>query len=103
MAEAEKFSITKFFGSFFQWLPWVKTLRYAIGVGAIVFALIFIYKAFFGKTQTQVIRAESGSNVRINQINVVKKTFIPFIEAGVEQRANSDMSTYIRAGLRVEF
>lgn len=103
MVKGEKFSLTKFFGSFFQWLPWVKTLRYAAGIGVIILAGLIIYRVIFGKTQTQIIRAEKGSNVKISQINVVKKTFIPFVEAGVEQRANSDMSTYIRAGLRIEF
>jgi len=65
MAETEKFSLTKFLGSFAQWLPWVKTLRYAIGIIAILFLLFTIYKAFFEKKNSQKITIGSGSTVNI--------------------------------------
>ena len=71
MADQEKFSLLKFLGSFVQWLPWVKTARYAIGIAAIGLIGLTIYKAFFMPTQTTKqethIIAQPGSQVTIDQ------------------------------------
>jgi len=62
-----------------------------------------LWSAFVKPTQKQVIKVEKGGQAKIVTITDHKKIFIPFIEGGVEQRSNSDMGTYIRCGLRVEF
>lgn len=103
MVEQEKFSVTKFFSSFTQWLPWVKTLRYVIGA-FIVLALIFtIWKAFFKKERpTQDINVESGGTVHIvNEAN--KRHLILFAEPFVSVATNDDFGVGIRAGVRWEF
>lgn len=62
--------------------------------------LVWAVWAAFNKP-SQNITAQKGANVAI--YNQPKRFFIPFIEGGIEQRSNSDLATYIRAGLRVEF
>jgi len=63
-----------------------------------------IYTLFFPKpTQTQIIKAEKGAVLNIQQKQTTRRFFIPFIEGGVEQRSDRNMSTYLRAGLRIEF
>ena len=97
----EAFSLKKFFGSFFQWLPWVKTLRYAIGIALILGVILFVYLKFKPQTQNTTF---SGSVGKVNIIQNAKRFFIPFIEGGVEQRQGADaLNTYIRGGIRVEF
>ena len=71
MSESEKFSLFKFAGSFFQFLPWVKTLRYAAGIALIGFVGLTIYRAFFmltesTKQETHII-AQSGAQVTVDQ------------------------------------
>lgn len=62
------------------------------------------YRAFFVKEQSQKIVIQKGATAVIQQKQEApKRFFIPFIEGGVEQRSDSNMGTYIRAGLRVEF
>ena len=53
MAEGERFSFTKFFGSFFQLIPWLKDARTILGIILVIFAVSTAWKAFFGKTQMQ--------------------------------------------------
>ena len=87
MPETEKFSLFKFAGSFFQFLPWVKTLRYAAGIALIGFVGLTIYRAFFMPTQTtkQVthIIAQPGSQVTRIRKDRKRKSGIevgPFVE-----------------------
>ena len=78
----------------------------ALGLWLFLFVAIgfTVWRAYFKKPDpTQTINVAKGATAKIIQQNAPKKTFIPFIEAGVEQRSNADMSTYIRAGLRIEF
>lgn len=98
----EKFSISKFFGSFFQVLPWIKTIRYCLGAALILGVALFIYLKFKPQTQTTTF---SGSVGKVNIIQNTKRAFIPFVEGGVEKNTNSkrDFDTYLRAGLRFEF
>jgi len=97
----EAFNLKKFFGSFFQWLPWVKTFRYAIGITLILGVILFIYFKFRPQTQ---ITTFSGAVGKVNIVQSAKRFFIPFIEGGVEQKQGADaLNTYIRAGIRIEF
>jgi hypothetical protein len=68
-------------------------------IGLIFFSIYTI----FHKQPNQTIIAKPGSNVSVTQINKQSRFFIPFIEAGVEQRTTQNMGTYIRAGVRIEF
>lgn len=73
MSETEKFSLLKFAGSFFQFLPWAKTLRYAAGIALIGFVGLTIYRAFFmptesTKQETHII-AQSGAQITVDQKN----------------------------------
>lgn len=62
------------------------------------------WKAFFKKPEpTTAIKAEAGSTVKVTNINKSQRFLIPFVEVGVEQQSDSDLATYMRAGLRVEF
>ena len=96
----EKFSIVKFFSSFTQWLPWVKTLRYAIGIAIVLGVVFFVYLKFKPQTQTTTF---SGAVGKVNIIQNTKKLFIPFVEGGIEKNNNTNYETFIRAGLRFEF
>jgi hypothetical protein len=110
MAENERFSLLKFAGSFFQFLPWVKTLRYAAGIALIGFVGLTIYRAFFMPTQTtkQVthIIAQPGSQVTLDQKKEEKKPGIevsPFVEGYGFAESDDRKGVGARAGVRVEF
>jgi len=101
----DKFSLSRFLGSFFQWLPWVKTIRFGLGLVMIIIAGFTVYKAFFVKTQqqTQRIIIKPGATAVIQQKQELpKKKFIPFVEGFVEQRNHNTMQSGIRVGLRFE-
>lgn len=110
MPETEKFSLLKFAGSFFQFLPWVKTLRYAVGIALIGFIGLTIYRAFFMPTQTtkQVthIIAQPGSQVTVDQKKEEKKPGIevsPFVEGYGFVESDERKGVGAKAGVRVEF
>lgn len=110
MAESERFSILKFLGSFVQWLPWVKTARYAIGIAAIGLIGLTIYKAFFMPTQTikQVthIIAQPGAQVTVDQKKEEKKPGIevsPFVEGYGFVESDERKGVGAKAGVRVDF
>lgn len=110
MPETEKFSLFKFAGSFFQFLPWVKTLRYAAGIALIGFVGLTIYRAFFMPTQTtkQVthIIAQPGSQVTVDQKRQEKKSGIevsPFVEGYGFVESDERKGVGAKAGVRVEF
>jgi len=97
----EAFSFKKFFSSFFQWLPWVKSIRYAIGITLIFGVILFVYLKFKPQTQNTTF---SGTVGKVNIVQNVKRFFTPFVEGGVEQKQGADaLATYIRCGLRIEF
>ena len=109
MAESEKFSVLKFLGSFVQWLPWVKTARYAIGIAAIGIIGLTIYRAFFMPTQTTKqethIVAQSGSQVTIDQ-KQEKKSGVevhPFVEGYGFTESDNRKGVGGKAGVRVDF
>jgi len=102
----DKFSLLKFLGSFFQWLPWIKTLRFGLGLVIVAFVGFTVYKAFFVRTQqqTQKIVVEKGATAIIQQKQELpRRRFIPFVEGFVEQRSQNTMQSGIRAGLRFEW
>ena len=110
MSESEKFSLFKFAGSFFQFLPWVKTLRYVAGIALIGFVGLTIYRAFFMPTQTtkQVthIIAQPGSQVTVDQKRQEKKSGIevsPFVEGYGFVESDERKGVGAKAGVRVEF
>ena len=110
MADQEKFSLLKFLGSFFQWLPWVKTARYAVGLALIGFVGITIYRAFFMPTQTTKqethIIAQTGSQVTIDQKREEKKPGIevrPFVEGYGFAESDDRKGVGAKAGVRVDF
>lgn len=99
---AEPFSISKAIKSFFSGLDWFKALMIGLKILGIAFIGLTIYRAYFMETQsqTQIFRG-NVKQVTIRQDR--KKTFIPFIEGGVEKNNQTEFETYMRAGLRFEF
>jgi cytoskeletal protein RodZ len=84
----------------------IKTLSFTLILAFWILIGFMVWKTFFKKeapTQQTQIHADSGSNVKVTNITKTSRFFIPYIEVGVEQMSNSDMGTYIRGGLRVEF
>ncbi|MDI6732301.1 MAG: hypothetical protein QME16_00010 [Planctomycetota bacterium] len=71
-------------------LPWF------LLVGLVVWGLWFA----FNKPTQQVV-AQKGSRVTV--IEKPSRFFIPFVEAGISQKSNSELATEIRVGIRVEF
>ncbi len=110
MAESEKFSIFKFLGSFVQWLPWVKTLRYAAGIALVGFIGLTIYRAFFmptesTKQETHII-AQPGAQVTIDQKREEKKPGLevyPFVEGYGFAESDDRKGVGAKAGVRVDF
>lgn len=108
MSASEKFSLIKFAGSFFQFLPWVKTARYAAGLALLGFIGITIYRAFFmpthaTKQETHII-AKPGAYVTIDQKQEQKKSwFKPFVEGYGFMESGDRKGVGARAGLRIEF
>ena len=108
MADQEKFSLLKFLGSFVQWLPWVKTARYAVGIAAIGIIGVTIYRAFFMPTKKEItqIVAQSGSHVNIEQKKEEKKSGIsvsPFVEGYGFAESDDRKGVGAKAGIRVDF
>jgi hypothetical protein len=88
--------------SFFQWLPWVKTFRYIIGIFIVLFVAYCIYTKFFKKPEQNT--TFQGAVETVNIIQNQKKKFIPFVEgwAGIKTNdANPEVG--LRSGLRFEF
>ncbi len=109
MAESEKFNLFKFAGSFSQLLPWVKTVRYALGFLGIGFIGLTIYRAYFMPTNKQVtqIVAQSGSQVTVveEKKKEMKKFFNirPFVEGYGFVESDNRKGAGGRAGIRVDF
>ncbi len=109
MSETEKFSLLKFVGSFFQFLPWIKTARYALGILGIGFIGLTIYRAYFMPTSKTInnIVAQPGSQVTLvedkNKEN--KKLFAlhPFIEGYGFTESDGRNGFGGKAGIRIEF
>ena len=102
----EKFSFLKFFGSFFQVLPWIKTIRILLGILGISFIGLTIYRAYFMPTKKEIthIVAETGSHVTYQ----VKKeregiSVNPFVEGYGFAETDKRMGAGVRVGVRVDF
>jgi hypothetical protein len=68
----------------------------------IVLAVVILFGVYKWLTRsTQYVKVGQGGTANI--YNSPKRFLIPFIEAGVEQRKDSDLGTYIRGGVRFEF
>ncbi|MFA5143995.1 MAG: hypothetical protein WC522_07530 [Candidatus Omnitrophota bacterium] len=106
MADAEKFDIFKFFGSFAQMLPWVKTLRYTLGILGVGFIGLTIYRAYFMPTKREVtqIVAEAGSRVSlIRREDKRGITVTPFIEGYGFAESDKRTGAGAKAGIRIDF
>jgi len=105
MADQEKFSLSKFFSSFTQWLPWVKTLRYVVGAVLILGFFFGIYMFFQSKSQHQTIIVKPGGTANISQTQVSKKLLALFVEPYVFAEAgdSSRAGVGVRGGIRLEF
>ena len=109
MAEAERFSLVKFIASFGQFLPWVKTARYALGFLGIGFIGLTIYRAYFMPTTKQFtqIVAQPGSQVTVieEKKKETKKLFSihPFVEGYGFAETDNRNGLGARAGIRIEF
>lgn len=109
MADAEKFSLIKFIASFGQFLPWVKTARYALGFLGIGFIGLTIYRAYFlpaTKNITRII-AHPGSQVTVvdEKKKENKKLFAlhPFVEGYGFTESDGRTGAGAKAGVRLEF
>ena len=64
-------SAAKWFGSFFQIVPWLKDLRTVAAICIIAFVGFTIYRAYFLKTQQQTqhntttVTGQSGSHITV--------------------------------------
>jgi len=106
MADAEKFDLLKFLGSFFQTLPWIKTARYVLGILGVGFIGLTIYRAYFMPTRKEVtqIVAQSGSHVSLTKREDKKGiTVTPFIEGYGFAESDKRTGAGARAGVRVDF
>jgi hypothetical protein len=109
MAEVEKFSLIKFIASFGQFLPWVKTARYALGFLGIGFIGLTIYRAYFMPTTKHVtqIVAQPGSQVTVveDKKKETKRPFNlhPFIEGYGFAESDGRNGFGAKAGIRMEF
>lgn len=108
MADEEKFSLGKFIGSFGQFLPWVKTVRYALGILGVGFIGLTIYRAYFLPTTKNITRiiAQPGSYVKVEE----KKdkpdsrfSMKPFIEGYGFAESDKRTGFGAKAGIRLEF
>ena len=115
MPDYEKFSLGKFFGSFFQFIPWVKDIRTILGI-LIISAVIFSgYKAinhFFPgpaaqQQHTEICVQPGGTlNLNQNQKNEAKKRawWLPHIFGEIYGFQETDRSGVgARAGGRLEW
>lgn len=108
MAEEEKFSLVKFISSFGQFLPWVKTVRYALGILGVGFIGLTIYRAYFMPTNKTVnnIVAEAGSHVSVETKKEEKKAWLsvhPFVEGYGFVESDARQGFGGKAGIRIEF
>jgi len=90
---------------------WYKALGNGWRIAAILIVVILLvvgsislWRSIFGKPQVQNTTF-SGAVGKVNIIQNTKKSFIPFVEGGVEKNTagHRDFDSYIRAGLRFEF
>lgn len=109
MAEEEKFSLSKFIASFGQFLPWIKTARYALGILGVGFIGLTIYRAYFMPTNKQVtqIVAQSGSQVTVveEKKKDAKRFFSihPFVEGYGFVESDNRKGAGGKAGVRIDF
>lgn len=106
---SESFSLTKFLASFFQVLPWVKTLRYAAGFALIGFIALTIYRAFImptesTKQETHII-AQSGAQITVDQKKQDKSKIdiSPFVEGYGFAESDNRKGVGGKAGVRIDF
>lgn len=62
-----------------------------------------LWSAFIKETKKVNIKVEKGAQAKIDMRVERKKLFIPFVEAGISQKSNSELATEIRLGLRIEW
>lgn len=99
----ESFSWRKFFGSFVELLPWIKSTAIFMKIAIIVFAGFMVYKTFFipNKKQTNNIVAHSGSVINIKEDS--KKALTPFVEGYGFTESGDRTGVGVKGGIRLEF
>lgn len=104
----ETFSPGKFFGSFFQLIPWAKNIRYILGLILVVGICVMVYRAFF-MPRTHII-AKKGSVVNYYENTKKRFRFIPYLDASYgksglrnQSFSNAEENWEARVGLRIEF
>ena len=78
---AEPLSVKKFTKSFFEWMPWVKNIRFILGLIVVLFICVTIYRAYFMKTKSQQIqigKVGKGGTVIIEQKDDDRKVGLEF-------------------------
>jgi uncharacterized SAM-binding protein YcdF (DUF218 family) len=106
---SEGFSLTKFIGSFFQVLPWIKTLRYAVGVALIGLIGLTIYRAFIMPTNQRskklILLLSQGAQITLDQKRQEKSgmDINPFVEGYGFAESDNRKGVGGKAGLRIDF
>lgn len=80
-----------------------KGILVLLAVGLIGYA---VYRQFIkpAPTQTQVIKAEKGAVINVQQKQEApKRRMIPFTEIGIGQSRNEGLNTFVKVGVRLEW
>lgn len=110
---SEPLSVAKFVGSFADPLSWIKNIRFIAGAALILFLLFTLYRAYFVKNKTTMIRVEKGATANIYEVGDKKKEIancIPYLDAsygrfnnGFDSWNDGEDGWEVRAGIRIEF
>lgn len=113
MPDGEKFSISKFFGSFFEVVPWMKNIRFIVGLVLVLFVGYTVYRAYImprnKQTQNTQIHVAPGGTLNLNQsqkIEEKKRAWwmpTPFAEGYGFYESDGRNGVGVRAGARFEF
>lgn len=131
MSDGEKPSGSKFVKSFFEAVPWLKNIRYAIGIVLIFLVVYMVYRTWFYKPQGNVSKPihnptvwmlpNSGNIDTLDQSQDVKTDQkieekkrqwwmpIPYVSVFAEMRGNgTDLSHHdtgwgVQGGVRWDF
>ncbi len=99
---SDELNVSKFFGSFVELVPWVKTIRYAAGIAILLFVVFTIYRAYFMPTSSnkQTITIGKGGVANITQQTDAKKHWDTFVEPYIQLNTKGEWVGGLRCGLR---
>jgi len=82
MADNEAFSFKKFFASFFQAVPWMKNIRFILGLVIILVLGYTIYRAYIMPRNKQVqntqIHVDSGGTLNLTNSQKIEEKKRPW-------------------------